>query len=239
MDFSNIKAVFLDFDEMIFDHKFSSIRALRALGNEHPELLDKDDNWLEAEFWKLMDWNYPDVLSKKITNDEARIARIDKLFQMIGIKLSDERLKELSEIYRNEYVKEARYIPGVDRLMNAIKKKGLFLGIITNGMTITQENRLAGLGLNHLVERLIASEEIGVAKPEKDIFDFALKIANCKAEEAVMIGDSWQKDVYGAVNAGWKAIWLKRREEENIDESLAPIAYEPEEIIKILGIEMD
>lgn len=239
MDFSNIKAVFLDFDEMIFDHKYSSIRALRALGSEHPELLEKDDNWLEEEFWKLMDWNYPDVLSKKITNDEARIARIDKLFKMIGVELSDERLNELSEIYRSEYIKEARFIPGVDKLMKAIKDNGLFLGIITNGMTKTQKSRLAGLGLDHLVERLVASEEVGIAKPDSAIFEFALKCANCNADEAVMIGDSWSKDVYGAINAGLKAIWLKRREEDGVDENLSPVALNPEEIIKILGLEKE
>jgi FMN phosphatase YigB (HAD superfamily) len=55
---------------------------------------------------------------------------------------------------------------------------------------------------------LIASEDVGVSKPDRGIFDIALERLGATAADAVMVGDSWANDIAGAVNAGIRAIWF-------------------------------
>jgi len=229
-----IKAIFLDFDETIFDHKHSAAAGLTAIGEEYEQLMEHPLEWLEEEFWKLMDWNYDQVLSKKITPDEARISRIRELFKIVGMEPPTSDLPRLGELYKTKYVEASRSIPGIKELIIRLKEKGYYLGVITNGHTESQRGRLKQLELSQYFDYLTASEEAESEKPDTKIFHYALEKANCEAHEAFMIGDAWEKDVAGALNVGMKAVWFKRRENPAADSSLAPIVETTEELESIL-----
>lgn len=229
-----IKAVFFDFDETIFDHKHSSIEGLSAIASEYTGLKEHSVEWMEEEFWKIIDWNYHLILAKKITTDDARIVRLERLFQTAGVEPPLEDLPRLSNLYKTKYLESARSIPGIKEIIMKLKSKGYFLGIITNGHTNSQKERLEGLGLNQYFDYVIASEEAESEKPDLWIFKYALRKANCRADEAIMIGDAWDKDIVGAVDAGLKAIWFKRREDPKGDFKIAPVATSSEELERIL-----
>jgi putative hydrolase of the HAD superfamily len=82
------------------------------------------------------------------------------------------------------------------------------LGMITNGAPDLQRLKLAGTGLAELFEPLVVSGELGVGKPEPAIFAHALTQAGATPDEAIMIGDSWERDVLGATGAGLRAVWV-------------------------------
>lgn len=82
------------------------------------------------------------------------------------------------------------------------------LAILTNGFHLVQRKRLACSGIGHLIEEMIVSEEIGVAKPANGFFEIAFaKLGNPPRESALMIGDSWNSDILGATNFGVDACW--------------------------------
>ena len=58
------------------------------------------------------------------------------------------------------------------------------------------------------------SGEIGFSKPSKEIFEIACKRINEKAENCLMVGDSFKLDIQGALNSGLNAIWVNRKNEE-------------------------
>lgn len=60
-------------------------------------------------------------------------------------------------------------------------------------------------------EHVFVSGELGINKPQKEIFTYAENRMNLTAEEAYFIGDSSENDVAGAKNAGWHSIWFNRR----------------------------
>jgi putative hydrolase of the HAD superfamily len=82
------------------------------------------------------------------------------------------------------------------------------LGMITNGAPDLQRLKLAGTGLAAFFDPLVISGDLGVGKPEPAIFAHALARAAASPSESVMIGDSWHRDVAGAVSAGLQAIWI-------------------------------
>jgi putative hydrolase of the HAD superfamily len=80
--------------------------------------------------------------------------------------------------------------------------------IVTNNLLEEQQDKLAYCGLAPFVDVLVASEDVGVAKPARGIFDIALDRAGVLPEDAVMVGDSWANDIAGARGAGLAAIWF-------------------------------
>lgn len=84
------------------------------------------------------------------------------------------------------------------------------VGIITNGPSEVQRAKLDLLGINGLVDFVLISEEIGVAKPDPRIFAEALSRAGVGPEEAVFIGDTAEHDILGAQSTGISTIWINR-----------------------------
>ena len=83
------------------------------------------------------------------------------------------------------------------------------IGIIAN-QNLGSEERLEKFGLLKYIDLVIASAEEGVAKPDLRIFQIALDRANCKPEEAVMVGDRLDNDIAPANKIGMKTVWIKQ-----------------------------
>lgn len=94
------------------------------------------------------------------------------------------------------------------RTLAALRQKGYKLGIIANQPLGTAE-RLNAWGLRQYFDVIAASAEIGYAKPDREIFEKALELAGCTAEESVMIGDRLDHDIIPANALGMKTVWLK------------------------------
>lgn len=83
------------------------------------------------------------------------------------------------------------------------------IGIIANQLLGTKE-RLEKYGVLKYIDLVIASAEEGVSKPDKRIFEIALKRSNCKPSNAVMIGDRIDNDIIPAKQIGMHTIWVKQ-----------------------------
>jgi putative hydrolase of the HAD superfamily len=91
--------------------------------------------------------------------------------------------------------------PALDRLRGRYR-----LGLLTNGNTYPDRCGLAGVF--HFV---VVAQEYGYAKPDPRLFGVAVEQAGCGPEAVLHVGDSWENDVIGALNAGLRAVWLNRQ----------------------------
>lgn len=103
---------------------------------------------------------------------------------------------------------EIPYKESVD-ILKYLNECGYKIGIIANQSAGTQD-RLEQWGMMKYINLVVSSEEEGVCKPDEAIFLLALKRAVCSAENAVMIGDRLDNDIYPAKKLGMKAIWIKQ-----------------------------
>ncbi len=92
--------------------------------------------------------------------------------------------------------------------LSALCDKGYKLGIIANQNFGTAE-RLEKWGLRQCFDVIVASAEIGYAKPDKKIFEMVLELAGCTAEDSVMVGDRLDNDIRPAKALGMKTVWIK------------------------------
>ena len=112
-------------------------------------------------------------------------------------------------------------IDGAVNLLNTLKGRAK-LGIITNGFVELQQVRLERTGLREHFELLVISEEVGVAKPHRDIFEHALTIMGSpQRDNVLMVGDNPDSDILGGINAGLDTCWFNR-ENKPIPDGIIP-----------------
>jgi putative hydrolase of the HAD superfamily len=113
--------------------------------------------------------------------------------------------------FEEDYVqlspKKTNLFDGAEKVLSYLQKK-YQLHIISNGFKETTLTKMELSALNPYFKNVIISEDVGVNKPDKAIFEFALNKAGAQVHESIMIGDSLEADIRGAQNFGMKAIFF-------------------------------
>ena len=104
--------------------------------------------------------------------------------------------------------------PDVTETLSALEKRGMVLSVISN-FDSRLIGILEGLGAAHWFEHIFVSSRVGYAKPDREIFHTALEWHSLKAGDALHVGDSEEKDLHGANNAGLKGVLVERNGESN------------------------
>lgn len=99
------------------------------------------------------------------------------------------------------------------------------LHIITNGFDKLQNYKLKNSQLTPYFKTITNSESAGVKKPNPIIFEFALRQANAKKENSIMIGDCINADVLGAINCGIDAILFNEFPQVLTDKSIRQVNH--------------
>ena len=200
-------AVFFDLDDTLFDHSSSARAGLGALRDEFPAFGRRAFEELEQLHSGILETMHARVLTGELTIEAARVARFAAMFHECGA--ADGHAEAASDLYRAAYQRARRVVPGAVELLAALRGR-VVVGIITNNVVAEQLEKLSVLELRPLVDVLVISEEAGVSKPDLRIFHLALARAGCRADQAVMGGDSWRVDVLGAQAAGIRPVWFNR-----------------------------
>jgi 2-haloalkanoic acid dehalogenase type II len=119
------------------------------------------------------------------------------------VEFAYEQTRKLDRETRRRY-------PDVVDLLSAVAELKLKLALVTNGPSDLQRDRVTSLGLDDVLDAVIISAEIGVAKPDPRPFLLAIEQLNVEPSEAWHVGDSLASDVAGALAAGVTAVWLNR-----------------------------
>lgn len=108
------------------------------------------------------------------------------------------------------------------------------LGLVTNGASCLQRDKLRASGLSSYFEVVVVSGDVGVAKPDASVFGRAL--AELAADRAVMVGDSVENDVRGALAAGLRAVWVNRSGRPRPDDLDVPEVMSLSELPRVLEV---
>lgn len=215
-----VRAVLLDLDDTLVDHRHALRAALSALHRADERLGVLEFEFLLTEWQRLLEEMHEDVAIGRISVHESRVIRYRRFYELAGCSVGREEAESISERHLGEYMINRRVVPGALALIERLADR-VPVAIVTNNTLHEQIEKLATFGLDHHVDALITSEECGVAKPDGAIFRCALERLHVDARDAVMVGDSWDKDVIGATRAGIRAIWLNRFAERCPDPDLA------------------
>jgi len=203
-----IRAVLFDLDDTLVDHQHAHRAALAGVREHFAALQAVELDALLAESTRVLACIHLDVQLGRIAIDEARIARYRQLFAFAGVDDSSESAAA-ADLSRRLYRDNRRCVTGACELLALISQRAS-IAVVTNNTTAEQTEKLARFGLAPYVRALVTSADVGVAKPARAMFDTALARLECAANEAVMVGDSLEHDIRGALDAGIAAVWLDR-----------------------------
>lgn len=116
------------------------------------------------------------------------------------------KLRRALQSYRYERLSP----PEVPRTLSELKRRGYRMGVISN-WDDSLERICQEKGLAKYFEAILASEVVGVEKPNQRIFELALERLGVQAEEAMHVGDNYYADVIGARGVGITPVLLDRR----------------------------
>jgi putative hydrolase of the HAD superfamily len=205
----NIKVIFFDLDNTLFDHSRAERSALLAVIHRHPKLLAVIDEEMFLTTYARIN----QMLWKKLAAGELSAERLKTMrFELTLDELDANHANpaELSDQYFKVYGHQCFEIPGAKEILCYLNPR-YQLGILSNGFPDIQENKLRSLDIGSFFMYKIYSAEVGVGKPLPGIFEFAQKAVGVRTDELVYIGNSYEEDVVGANSAGWPAIHFSPR----------------------------
>ena len=142
-----------------------------------------------------------------IKQEELRWKRI--YLSLLDYKIADEALaKEMSHDYLDILPNKKNLFPYTIEILEYLKGKEYKMHLITNGFESVQFKKIKNSNLADYFIEVITSEASNSLKPQKEIFEYALKSANAKVENSIMIGDNESADIQGAINAGMDSVFV-------------------------------
>lgn len=204
----NKKHIFFDLDHTIWDFDRNAEETLNELFHTY-KLSELGLNSCEDFISTYTENNHQlwaDYHLGKITKEFLRAERFSKTFLQLGIH-PDAVPHQFEDDYVNISPTKTNLFEGAENVLAYLQQK-YTLHIISNGFKETTLTKMDLSGLNPYFTNVIISEDVGVNKPNPVIFEYALDKAKALKEESIMIGDSLEADIYGALGFGMEAIFF-------------------------------
>ena len=216
----SVTDIFFDLDHTLWDFEKNSGLAFNEIFIElnFPFSLDvflKLYNPINHAQWKLYREN-------KITQEDLRFNRLNMTFEKLNYSASIGLIDKISEQYITYLSTFPHLFEGAIELLEVLKSR-FRLHIITNGFDKVQQFKIENSGIESFFEFVFTAEKVGFKKPHPEIFIQSLKTVNTTAEASIMIGDSFEADILGALNQGMQAIHFNSHNEEV--HTKCPIVY--------------
>ena len=198
-----------DIDDTLYDLEIPFRVAFKDMFKYEP----KDLHEIFLDFRKYNNLIYEKALVGEITMDEMCIYRAKEAFKDHGIIIDDEEAMKFQMIYLRD--KNCITLdPYIEKTLKLLNEKNIPIGIVSNGPHSDQLEKVGFLDLYRYVklENIFISEDIGAFKPEAKIFNYAReKMGISDSDVAYFTGDSFELDILGSSNTGFKTIWVNRR----------------------------
>ncbi|PYF75520.1 YjjG family noncanonical pyrimidine nucleotidase [Pedobacter nutrimenti] len=203
-----IRHIFFDLDHTLWDFDKNAEETLMELF-EHYKLSDlglKSAEDFIRTYTEINHRLWAEYHLGKIDKETLRNQRFTKAFIQSGIHPD-----HIPPKFEDDYVRlgptKKNLFEGSEKVLSYLQKK-YSLHIISNGFKESTLTKMEVSGLNPYFTNVIISEVVGVNKPDKAVFEYALEKAGAIKEESIMIGDSIEADIRGAQDFGMKAIFF-------------------------------
>ena len=226
------KTVFFDLDHTLWDFNLNCAETLQELyaiyeleqfGFSIPDF-QKTYRYINDSMWEGFHRN-------EVTKEELRTERFPRTFKMLGIE-SNKVPSRLDTHFIELCPTKPHVHDNSFTILDYLKNKGYGLHIITNGFSETQHVKMKYSGLEKYFDSLIHADHTGHKKPERQIFEYALKTTHSTPEDSIMIGDDLYADVLGAKKMSWGNVFYNPDKKMHTEE----VQFEIHNLIELKNI---
>jgi len=215
--------IFFDLDHTLWDfdrnagetlYELYHFHALNKLGLSSPEIFIETYTRTNHSLWA-------EYHLGKISRERLREQRFKNTFIELGV--AHEAIPEgFEEDYMRICPAKTHLFPQAEETLRYLSEK-YELHLISNGFKETTELKIDRCGLAAFFKTIVIAEVVGISKPQKAIFEFALNTAGARKEQSLMIGDSIEADIRGAMQFGIDAVYfnpLKRPKPDDVQRQI-------------------
>lgn len=191
-----------DADGTLFDFHRGETEALQATVQAYDVPYTAD---LHHAYGAISDELWARFELGELPLDELKVMRFERLFGDLGIALDGERF---NLDYMRELGRQTHLLPGAESLIERLAPRFRLL-LATNGIAAVQRSRFARSSIGRFFEDVVISDEIGVAKPQREYMDEAFsRMGHPSKSDVLMIGDKLSSDIAGGADYGIDTCWF-------------------------------
>lgn len=204
-----IKAIIFDLDDTLYDYDSCNAIAEKKLFQEISSDFGIPEEKI-PELYKSVKNHVKRIIGNEVAASHNRLLymqdiceRLEKNPLLYAMKFYD--------VYWNAMLDNMKLFDYVEPLIEKARKRGIKIGILTDLTAHIQYRKIIKLGLAEKIDYLVTSEEAGVEKPSEKIFLKMIEKMKIEPYEALMIGDSYEKDILGAKKVGMEVLHYDRK----------------------------
>ena len=218
-----MKTIIFDVDDTLYDQLSPFRQAITVTFTELVGLSEEKMRQLYLDFRYFSDKVFYLTVDGRLSLTDMRTYRIREALKKQGIQKKEVECQAFQDNYE-AFQHQITLQPKMKELLIDLKSQGFSIGILTNGPTSHQKKKIKQLEIENYIplDNIFISGEIGMAKPNVDVFRYIESILNLTSNEIIYIGDSYENDVIGAKGAGWESVWLNKFDRQLNKEELQP-----------------
>ena len=235
---SSARAVFFDLDETLIKNNIPVRKLFPRVYSDFKEAIEPKSRKI---FFEVLQYEVKKLWIHMFDSDTSPEQQLVNCFVKAlneTNSLSPDRTPKLAKVMVTHFFKlgahNVELHDGVIETLTALRKKGITIGIVTNGIKTLQKGKIRHLKLEQYVDSIIISGEAGAHKPDQEIFDLALSKANVTANQAWFVGDHVTNDVAGAVKAGLTSVYYNPQN-LHVEKSFVGVLERPDYTINHLS----
>ena len=205
--------LFIDLDDTIYDFSAASRESFHETYDllHYERYFDSFEQYMQIyepynlELWRIYG-------EGKITKAELNRRRYLHPLETVGVNDP-----QLAETFCHEALgripTKNKLVDGAMELLEYLKPK-YRMHILSNGFKELQSHKMRTSGILHYFDSLILSEDIGINKPRRELFEYALQKSGSQVSDSIMIGDMFDTDIAGAAGIGMEQIYYNPKEKK-------------------------
>ena len=229
------KAVIFDLDDTLFDRNAAQIKVVEVIAERLPQISHGRsmerliEAFMESDRLSFVDYQ------AGAPSDGLRERRSGYFLEILGVK--GDYVDIITEIYVRDYPTANIPIDGAVPLVMEISKT-YPVAVVSNGLPDVQYKKIEAIGLREVFACVVLSEEIGIRKPDSQIFCYTADLLHVQPSDCLYVGDSYINDIVGAKTAGMQACWFNREsiESDNMNIQADFVITNLIELNRILGL---
>ena len=214
----NYKHLFFDLDHTLWDFEQNAQDCLLEIYDHfHLAAMGVEDVADFCQKFSAANHHYWALLEQKvITADQLRRGRFKTTFANLGIEVEEAFGLAMNDFFLTALPHKKALIEGAKEVLDYLKPK-YPLHILSNGYEALQMQKMESSGIAHYFEEIITFDKAKALKPDKAIFDYALKSTKATLSNSLMIGDNYEADIKGAINAAFDTVFYNPARQKTVE----------------------
>lgn len=207
INLSGVKGVLLDIDNTIYHYESCHNYALNILLSQLSTIVSNSKKEVEEEFMKSRE-----KINEQLhgtASSHSRFLYVQLTLEFFLGKTAFYHTLKMEKLYWDTFLSKMIIDDRAFKFINQCNNKKIPICCVTDLTTEIQFRKIVTLNLEDKISFIVTSEEAGIEKPEKKIFDLALEKVKLNCKDVIMVGDSASKDIAGAENLGVQSYLVK------------------------------